>query len=188
MAANPSGSPSTPSSPPPIPRPLLFPGLYFFAESLLRFMVTMSTGKPMGSLPVVLVAETIRHVSGRGRVAPPKLGPPPIEPSIAERDAFRLREPYLALLSPEEQIDLAARFDFEPIRWGKRTAWVILVFSLLGVATGVHSGGASGWLSVLAAGYCSGEQVARLRRLARGLPAGSIFGVLVQPMAKRLRA
>lgn len=172
--------------PPPFPAPLLLPGLYFFAESLLRFGYAMSTGRPIGSFPVVLVAETIRQVSGRGRKAGPKLGPLPIEPSVARRDAYRLREPYLALLSPDEQLDLAARFGFDPIVWGKRTAWLILTFALLGMITGATSGGASGWTAALAAGTCAGEQLARLRRLGRGVPAGSIFGVLVRPMTRAL--
>ncbi|MCA1732598.1 MAG: hypothetical protein LC732_03240 [Acidobacteria bacterium] len=173
-------------APPPVPRPLLLPGLYFFAESLFRFAYAMSTGKPIGSFPVVLIASTIRQVSGRGRKAPPKLGPPPIEPSVARRDAFHVREPYLALLTPEEQLDLAARFDFDPILWGKRTAWLILLFAILGIVTGVSSGGFTGWTAVLAAGYCAGEQLARLRRLGRGVPAGSIFGTLVRPMTRAL--
>lgn len=173
-------------APPPVPRSLLGPGLYFFVESLVRFAYAMSTRSPMGSLPVVLVAETIRHVSGKGRKGPAKLQPLPIEPSIAERDAYRLREPYLALLPPDQQLELAARFGFDPILWGKRTAWLILFFSLLGVATGVSNGGVSGWIAALAAGFCSGEQIARLRRLGRGLPAGSIFGVVVGPLARRL--
>ncbi|HEU5162473.1 MAG TPA: hypothetical protein VFV54_04965, partial [Thermoanaerobaculia bacterium] len=174
-------------APPLIPAVVARPGLYFFLESLIRFGVTMSTGRPIGSFPVVFVAETIRHVSGRGRKAPPKLAPLPIEPSIAERDAYRVREPYLALLSPDDQLNFAARYGFDAILWGKRTAWLILFFSLLGVATGISNGGVSGWISVLAASYCAGEQIARLRRLARGLPAGSIFGIVVEPMAKRLR-
>jgi hypothetical protein len=172
-------------APPPIPSALLLPGLYFFAESLFRFAYAM-LGKPIGSFPVVLVAETIRQVSGSRRKAPPKLGPPPIEPSVARRDAFHVREPYLALLTPEEQLDMVARFGFDPISWGKRTSWLILFFATLGIVTGVSSGGITGWTAVLAAGYCAAEQIARLRRLGRGLPAGSIFGVLVRPMTKAL--
>ena len=98
-----------------------------------------------------------------------------------------MREPYLAFLSPDEQLDFASRYGFNPILWGKRTAWVILVFSLLGIVTGIRNGGMSGWISALVAGYFAVEQIARLRRLARGLPAGSIFGVVVAPLAKRLR-
>jgi hypothetical protein len=172
--------------PPPLPRSLLLPGLYFFAESLLRFGYAMSTGKPIGSFPVVLVVETMRQVSGRRTKAAPKLGPPPIEPSVARRDAFHVREPFLALLAPREQLELAARFGFDPISWGKRTAWVILFFAILGIVTGAISGGVSGWIAALAAGYCAGEQLVRLRRLVRGLPSGSIFGVLVRPMTKAL--
>lgn len=180
MIAKAAGAPSL------VPQWLVFPGLYFFLESLIRFGYIMSTRSPIGSLPVVLVAETIRHVSGRGRKAPPKLGPPPIEPSIAERDAYRLREPYLALLAPDAQAELARRFGFDPLRWGKRTAWVILFFSALGVFTGVSNGGPTGWLSAVLAGYLAGEQIARLRRLARGLPAGSIVGRIVEPFAAGL--
>ncbi|HSN69194.1 MAG TPA: hypothetical protein VLV48_08115, partial [Thermoanaerobaculia bacterium] len=175
-------------APPLSPPAVAGPGLYFFLQSLIRFGFTMSTGKPIGSFPVVFVAETIRHVSGRGRKAPPKLAPLPIEPSIVERDAYRVREPYLALLSPDDQLDFASRYGFDAILWGKRTAWPILFFSVLGIVTGISNGGLTGWISVLAAGYCAGEQIARLRRLARGLPAGSIFGIVVEPMAKRLRA
>ncbi len=171
---------------PKFPMAVLFPGLYFFLESLVRFGYAMSTRRPIGSFPVVLVAESIRHVSGHGRKAPPKLGPLPIEPSIAARDAYRVREPYLAFLAPEEQLELSRRFGFDPLLWGKRTAWVILFFSVLGIATGIHNGGLSGWLAVLAAAYLSGEQIARLRRLARGLPAGSIVGRVVAPFAGNL--
>jgi hypothetical protein len=64
---------------------------------------------------------------------------------------------------------------------------VILFFAALGVVTGIHNGGVTGWVAALAAAYVSGEQVARLRRLARGLPAGSIFGRLVEPFAKDLQ-
>jgi hypothetical protein len=172
---------------PAFPMAVLMPGLYFFLESLVRFGYVMSTRTPIGSFPVVLVAETLRHVSGRGRKEPPKLGPLPIEPSIAARDAYRVREPYLAFLAPEDQLELSRRFGFDPVLWGKRTAWVILFFAVLGIVTGIHNGGVTGWLAVLAAAYLSGEQIARLRRLARGLPAGSIVGRLVEPFAKDLR-
>ncbi|HEY0590569.1 MAG TPA: hypothetical protein VGF40_02285 [Thermoanaerobaculia bacterium] len=171
---------------PMFPMAVLVPGLYFFLESLIRFGYAMSTRRPIGSFPVVIVAETIRLVSGRGRKAPPKLGPLPIEPSIALRDAYRLREPYLALLAPEQQVELARRFGFDPVLWGKRTAWVFLFFAALGIVTGVHGGGVTGWVAALAAAYVSGEQIARLRRLGRGLPAGSVFGRAVEPFAREL--
>lgn len=171
---------------PAFPMSVLIPGLYFFLESLIRFGYTMSARSPIGSLPVVVVAETIRYVSGGRRKAPPKLRSLPPEPSIVERDAYRLREPYLGLLAPEDQLALQRRYGFEPVLWGKRSAWVILFFAVLGLATGVSNGGPTGWISALVALYVGGEQIARLRRIARGLPAGSVFGLLVQPFARKL--
>lgn len=171
---------------PPFPEALLAPGLYFFAESLVRLGWAMSTGRPIGSFPVVLVAEALRHVAGRKQPAARRLPPPEIDPAVELMDAYRLREPYLAFLPPERQIELTSRYGFDAILWGKRTAWLILVFSLLGVVTGIRGGGPTGWLAAASGAFLAVEQVARLRRLLRGLPAGSIVGRLVEPMARRL--
>jgi hypothetical protein len=48
------------------------------------------------------------------------------------------------------------------------------------------AGGIGDLLWLLASAALSAEQIARLRRIAQGKPAGSVFGALVRPMAETL--
>jgi hypothetical protein len=100
-------------------------------------------------------------------------------------------EPFLSLLSPEEQGRLEERFGFDPIRWGKITAALILlvcganVFTAAVNAAASRAGGAdAAWL--LLGTPLTLEQIARWRRLRELRPAGSVLGALVRPLARRL--
>ena len=107
------------------------------------------------------------------------------------RDRFRMLEPFLALLTRPEQELLARRFGFEPVRWGKFTTAVLLVaaggnaaVSLMNLAAGAFGTADALWLPI--GGLLTLEQIRRWRRLKAGFPSGSVLGVLVRPLAKRL--
>jgi hypothetical protein len=146
----------------------------------------------MGSLPVVLAAMAWREARAPVPDAPGPVCPLP----DAEREAldrFQMLEPMLSLLAPSEQRSIARRFPFDPIRWGRITAAVLLAIgggnalvSLLDLAIGSFDAAGAAWLVV--GGLLSLEQLWRLRRLASGSPAGSALGVLVRPLARPLLA
>ena len=100
-------------------------------------------------------------------------------------------EPLVALLSPAEQDLLDQRFEFDPVRWGKRTVLLLgtvaglNVFASLGMLLAGKAGSADVvWLLI---GAILGlEQLFRWRSLSRGRPAGSLLGGLVRPLARKL--
>jgi hypothetical protein len=164
--------------------------LYLFAESALRLGSAIAAGEPMGSLPVVAA-----HAAWREARTPAAGAPGPIRAlPDAEREAldrFRMLEPTLALLAPAEQEQIARRFPFDAIRWGRITAGVLLlvgggnaVVSLLDLSIGRFGVSSASWLVV--GGLLAAEQIVRLRRLRAGAAAGSVLGALVRPFAQRL--
>lgn len=165
--------------------------LYLFGESALRLASAVAQGEPMGSLPVVLAYEA-RRAAGYPK---PKDGSQRAS-STAERralDRYDLLEPLLALLSREEQRLLAERFGFDPVRWGRITAAILLtiaganvVTSLLNLAAGRTGGADVAWL--LAGGFLCFEQIRRWKRFSAGEAAGSVLGILIRPLAKLLFA
>ncbi len=118
----------------------------------------------------------------------------PLSPQDAERDAldrFRMLEPMLSLLSSGEQERIVGSFPFDAVRWGKITAWILLavggsnaLVSLLDLAVGRFDAASALWLVV--GGLLAIEQILRLRRLRAGVPAGSVLGALVRPLARPL--
>lgn len=166
--------------------------LYLFAESALRLGSAIAAGEPMGSLPIVLA-----HMAWRESRAPAGDASGPVCPiSDAERNAldrFRMLEPLLALLAPEDQRRLARRFPFDAVRWGRITAGVLLTVgagnafvSLLDLAIGRFDAAAALWLFF--GGLLALEQLRRWRLLRSGEPAGSVLGALVRPFAGPLLA
>ena len=146
----------------------------------------------MGSFPVVVAHAAWKEARGAG--APDAATP--VEPTHAQReqsrrDRFAILEPMLSLLPAAAQRELAARYGFDPRRWGRITAGVLLA---VGAANALAS------LAVLAAGrgdlwdatglvvggLLAGEQIRRLRLLRRHEPAGSVLGALIRPMAAPL--
>jgi hypothetical protein len=167
--------------------------MYLIVESALRLASAASMRRPMGTLPIVIAWEAWNGLrSPRGATA--RAGQTPEDPSAAERDSvdrFQMLEPLLSLLSPAEQNLLADRFGFDPIRWGKITAAILLAACGSNAAVALvnlfarHFAAADAfWL--FAGGAVAAEQVARWRRLAAGQPAGSVLGVLVRPLARSL--
>ncbi len=175
-----------------IPRLLPVPlAVYLAVESGVRLGVAFLQARPIGSLPGTLLYEIWRVVRGQPRVSLASFRSPPPTPERALLDRFRMLEPLLALLSPAEQELLERRFGMESLRWGKVTAILLLAVgglnalaSLAKLAAGAGGFGDVLWL--LAGAALSAEQVSRLRRIARGQPAGSVLGALVRPLAKPL--
>lgn len=186
-SGSPDGGPSAPSIPALLPLPL---ALYLVVENGLRLGLAFLRTEPVGSLPGALVYAIVNVSRGKRPLGRPFSGLP-ASPEQALRDRYRMLEAVLGLLTPAEQEGLARRFGFEPLRWGRRTAFLLLVVgganvlaSLIAFAAG--AGGLGDLLWLLAGAALSAEQIARLRRIAQGQPAGSVFGALVRPMAETL--
>jgi hypothetical protein len=161
-------------------------GFYLLIESSLRLASAIAMGQPMGSLPVVLAWEAWSAV----RVEPEKRRASRI-PAESDADRFRMMEPFLALLTPEEQRRLEERYAFDPIRWGRIGAAILFLVcgsnafaAAVNAAAGRATGADAAWL--LAGTPLALEQLARWRRLRERRPAGSVLGALVRPLARRL--
>jgi hypothetical protein len=168
--------------------------VYLFGESALRLASAIGAGEPMGTLAAALALAVSRAARKPQRATAAKTRPealPAGERDARDRDLFHVLEPVLALLSPGEQETLVLRFGFDAIRWGRRTAGVLLaaavlntVFSLAALSQPDGLLGEILWS--LPALYLAIEQVRRLRTLNAGLAAGSVLGRLVRPFARRL--
>jgi len=167
-----------------LPIPL---AVYFALESAVRLWSLLFAGEPMGSLPGVLAYEAWRLVTG----ASPPVAVRPAAPKWAAADIYKMLEPFLALLSPEEQEWIEGRHSFDPLRWGRRSAILVAILAITNVviSLGMLAQGHDdvwdfAWL--LVGGYLCVEQVVRLRRIGQGHPAGSVLGALIRPLARSL--
>ena len=175
-----------------IPRLLPVPlAVYLVVESAIRLGVAFLQRRAVGSVPGNLLYEIWRIARRRPPVSLASFRSLPPTPERALLDRFRMLEPLLALLSPVEQEVLQRRFGMEALRWGRVTAGLLLAVgglnvlaSLAKLSAGVGSFGDVVWLLVGAA--VSAEQIARLREISRGRPAGSVLGALVRPLARNL--
>ena len=171
--------------------PLLPFAVYFFPESLIRFLVVMAQDRPIGSLLGVPL-----YVAGRaaGWIAPPDGTPASAGRTPEDRatgDRFLMIEPLLSFLPAPDQLRLRERWGFSPTAWGKRTAWLLLVYPGLTAPAHAwqlvaHDGGFRSFLLLAVAAGLAIEQVRRLKALAKGQPAPSILGRLVAPFARPL--
>jgi len=169
--------------------------LYLFGESALRLASAIAEGEPMGSLPVVVAHAAWKEARGE---SPAEKLEADSEAAAADRvhalnDRYQLLEPLLSLLPEASQRDLAGRFGFDAIRWGRITAWVLLAvggmnaLAALG-ALAAGRGGLGDFLGLLVGLLLALEQARRLSRLGRGEPAGSVLGKFLRPLAAPLFA
>ena len=169
----------------------LFPLLsYLLPESLLRFGVAVAQDRPVGSLfglPLYLLARAT------GLVGPPPESSGSEEPAEERRldDRLSMLEPLLALLPVEDQVRLRDGRGFAPVTWGKRTAWLLLVYpgftAPAQLANLLMRGGSFiGVVLLVATLLLAVEQVWRLRKLSRGEVAPSVLGLAVRPFAAPL--
>ena len=171
-----------------LPLPL---ALYLVVENGFRLGLAFARTEPVGSLPGTLVYAIVDAFRGNRSLSHPTFRGLPPSPDQALRDRYRMLEALLGLLTPAEQEYLERRFDFEPLRWGRLTAIVLLAVGGLNVlasliAFAAGAGGLGDLLWLLGGAALSAEQIVRLRRIAQGKPAGSVFGALVRPTAESL--
>jgi hypothetical protein len=182
---------------PPFP-PLVWVFIQFeLLESLVRFFVAMSQGRGMGSAIGTLAyiiywglspkrEKLVSPFGGRGYSTASAM---PVPEDVARADALEMKSPMLTLLTADEQQQLAERYGFDYRRHAYGTAWIILVFAILGAVTSIlkmpDGGGVLTLLSIFVAGGVALEQILRLRTFPRG-PAGSVLGALVRPFVKSL--
>jgi len=173
------------------PRPLpvyLLTG-YLFIESSFRFVVAWLIGRPIGS-PIGTIAYLLYYFTIADRACA-------VSPFARERgslvtiseapeerktsDALMMREALVTLLSPSDQARVAARFGYDYRHQSSIIAWMILVFSLIGIATSVQRGAV---ISFIVATFMATEQIYRLIVLRHG-PAGSILGIAARPFVRK---
>ncbi len=167
---------------------------YLFIESLLRFGVAMTDGRPTGSALLVVPYWILARWTG-WLPAPPQQKPEVIAPMEDEHileDRFSMLEPLLSLLPPADQLVLEQRFPYKPFRWGKRTSTVILVLMAAQAADAVGNishgpiTGGHAFISLALATFLSLEQIYRLTQMSQGNLSGSVLGYLVRPLARPL--
>jgi hypothetical protein len=173
-------------------------GVYVLAESGARLAVAITQGRPVGSLAGELLVASFRAArrgvagapDGDGEAERPFWHVDAPDEGTEERDAYRMREPLLALLSAEDQQRAADTYGFDPVRWGRISA----IF-LLGAVGPMFLASAlallvlpepSDLLLFLLVGVLVVEQVGRLRRVARREPAPSVLRFVARPFCSRL--
>jgi len=169
-------------------------GIFCFIESGLRLPVAWNQGRAIGSLLGTLVYGAFAALTGKRRAKQQLVNDASFDgltPEIELADAFRMRELMLGFLAPEDQLTLQRRFGFRPIVWGRRTAVVTLVTTILYflMCWSTAGGEVPDFLSILVmmpAGYLLVEQLRRLVRLANGEPAGSVLRHAFRPFCERL--
>ena len=175
-----------------IPRLLPFPiAVYLVFESGVRLGAAFLQTRPIGSVPGTLLYAIYSAFGGGAGVATLSTTGSPATPEQALADRFRMIEPLLALLPPEEQEVFEQRFGMDVLRWGKVTAVLLLIIGGTNIFTSLVllAGGGAGFgdvLWLLAGIGISLEQIGRLRRISKGQPAGSFLAALVRPLARRL--
>jgi hypothetical protein len=181
-----------------LPTPVLVLGVCLLAESTARLTVCVLQGRAIGTVAGTLLYETWRLSRrevdrARGREVPPEKSVFQVElpePREEDGDRFHLLEPVLSFLPAADQDVLARRFGFDGPRWARISAIFLLVAlgplaatALLGFLLVPE---VPDLLVLILAGGVSVEQVLRLRRAARKLPAPSVLGLFLKPWARRL--
>jgi hypothetical protein len=167
--------------------------LFLAAEHGIRLGACFLLGEPFGSLEGTIAWEVWRAATRTPAPPPSAWRGSRATPEQALRDRFRMLEPLLALLTPDEQERLEKRFGFDPLRWGRRSVLFLGVLGALNafISYGHWLGGGSTpgdafWF--LAGVALLVEQVARRRQIVAGRPAGSALGGIVRPFARGLLA
>lgn len=170
--------------PPLVPLPLVAVLGYLTAESVLRFNLAFLRSEPYGSL-IGHITYAIYALS-RGKSQPKVKGnavPTPKAPEdIAARDAFTVREAFVTLLTPAEQMRVAERFPYDYKRDSAAVAFMLLIAAVIGVASSIHAGAVVPLVVAAALGI---EQIVRLIAFRRG-PAGSVLRFVVRPLVRKL--
>jgi hypothetical protein len=173
-----------------IPFAMVVGAAYLLVESSVRFFIAMSQSRPIGS-PLGIFAYLLFYSLARNRaqlVAPfrvEKGWSTPLSEApedVALRDAYTIREPFITLLTAEEQGRAAERFGYDYRKHSYVIAWIILAGSLCGIVSSVMRGAV---VSSMTAVALAAEQVVRLAAFRRG-PAPSILGWIARPFVRKV--
>ena len=163
---------------------------YLTLESAARLYSAFVMGEPMGSLAGWSLSTTAEQLRTPAKKPAPSR-PPTSPPDRALRDRYTMIEPLLALLPEDDQESLERRFAFDPLRWGRLSAGLILFVAGANVAISIlafltRTDGFIDFAALLVGGFFVWEQIGRRRRIREGKPAGSVLGMFVQPLARPL--
>lgn len=164
-----------------------FIGGYLALENTIRIHMVWTQSRPVGSVAGFIFYGIYYAITRRGpspfAVEKGLAAPITTAPAdVAIRDAFILREPLVTLLTPAEQARMAQRYEYDYRHHSITVALLILVFTVLGVATAVHRGQV---VPGVLAGALALEQIMRLIAFRRG-PAASVLRFLARPFLHRL--
>ena len=169
------------------PPALSLAGGFLGIENTIRFFIVWSQDRPIGSvggwiLYTLYYAITRRGPSPFAYEKGWKVTITEAPPDVAERDAFITREPFVTLLTPEEQHRVAQRYDYDYRRHSTNLALIILIGSVIGVASSFH---ANRIVPGVLAALLALEQVVRLIAFRRR-PAASVLRYLARPYPRKL--
>lgn len=181
---------------PGVPLWLAFFAGYLGLDAAIRFAAAFLESRPAGSVFGLVGYAIFYFLNPRRRALPPPLiVDRPAEmvtaaaPELTTDDSIAMWQPFLGLLAPADQRRLEERHGFDYRASSMQTAIVILLFSLLGVMTSLHTLSidvrTSAVLSLVTAGLLAAEQLYRIVRL-RTRPAGSVLRFLVRPFVRKL--
>jgi hypothetical protein len=155
-------------------------------ETSIRFFIVLTQSRPIGSV-VGWIGYSIYY-------AITKHGPSPFAvekgwavksteapPDVALQDAFTMREPFMTFLTPAEQQRIAARFPYDYRRESTKVAAVVLIGSLVGLASSFYTGAI---ISAMAASALAFEQIIRMMSFRRG-PAASVLRFITRPLVRK---
>lgn len=157
-------------------------GAYFAFESFIRAHIVWVQTRPMGSV-LGWISYALFHAITRKGPSPfavPKgesIRTSDAPPDVAHQDALIMREGLFTLLPAADQQRIATRFGYDYRRESPKVAAIILIGSLIGVATSRN-------FTVFVAGALAVEQIYRILSFRRG-PAGSVLGFLVRPFVRK---
>lgn len=162
---------------------------YLFIEAMFRFLINWTQSRPIGSSAGVIAYILYWLLTG-ARAATSPFGAPrghaiaipetPEDHKLA--DSMTMREPIATLLPVRDQQRLAERHGYDYRRSAYGVATILLVGSLLGIATSIRGGAIA---SLVTAIVIAVEQVVRLIALRSG-PAPSVIGWIVRPLMRDL--
>lgn len=169
-----------------LPLPLVLFAGYLALETTVRWHISFSQTRPMGSVLGWIAYAIYWGITKRG---PSPFAVPKGEavritdapPDVALRDSLKMREGLFTLLPAADQQRIAARWGYDYRHESPVVAGILLVGSAVGVASSYSSGAR---VSLVLATALAIEQVYRIVSFRRG-PAGSILGVLVRPFVRK---
>lgn len=175
-----------------IPPSLILLIAYLAVETVVRFHVGFSQQRPIGTTAgFFLYILFYALMPNRSKLTSPfkveKGLATPVSDTpedVALRDAFTMREPLVTLLSAEEQEVAKERYGYDYRRHSRNIAAIILIFSILGVASSISTGAV---LAGLLAAALATEQIVRFLAFTRG-PAPSVLGWVARPFVRKLLA